>query len=473
MVFSSVIFLFYFLPSLFLLYFLIPAKWLSWRNFALLLWSLFFYAYGEPTHIIVMLASVVINYFLGLAIEQERERTGKYYVTFLAITINLGLLIYYKYAAFLVGSWFSLLGTSGTLPNIALPIGISFYTFQGLSYLLDVRSGKADAQRNLLDLMLYIAFFSQLIAGPIVRYDIFAWQVRKRQESGDLFASGVRRFIIGLAKKIILANTLGALGDEILRKPAGSLVTATAWIGLLAYSMQIYFDFSGYSDMAIGLGRMFGFTFPENFNYPYISRSITEFWRRWHISLSTWFRDYVYIPLGGNYVSIGRNIFNVMLVWVLTGAWHGASWNFVLWGSYFGILLLMEKYVWGRFLSHLRRPFQTIYMLFLVMMGWTMFYTTDLSALSGLLRNLFGIATPFWNKQTVYYLYQYGLVLLLSILACIPWQEILSSSYQKRIDLNLQRWLSHAADFALLLLLVVSTVYLIRSNYNPFIYFRF
>ena len=348
MVFSSISFLFVFLPLLLAVYFLLPARLREGRNLVLLLFSLFFYGYGGPRFLLLMLLSIAVNYAGGLLAAPGQRRRRLW--TGLVTAVNLGLLGWFKYAGFL-GANLNRIWTGLPVPEVALPIGISFFTFQGLSYVLDVYRGEAVAERNPLRVALYISLFPQLVAGPIVRYTTVADEIRSRRETLDAFTDGAVRFLFGLGKKMLLANQLGLLADQVYATRPEFLTTALAWLGAAAYTGQIYFDFSGYSDMAIGLGRMFGFHFLENFNYPYLSQSVTEFWRRWHISLSTWFRDYLYIPLGGNRCAHWKHIRNILVVWALTGLWHGAAWNFLCWGLYFGLLLLGEKYGWGRILE--------------------------------------------------------------------------------------------------------------------------
>lgn len=359
MVFSSLTFLCIFLPIVVILYGIFPVKW---RNFLLLAASLVFYAWGEPRYILIMLFSTVFDYINGRLIEyydMQQKQKAKKRVVMVSIVGNLGILAFFKYTDMLIVSWNQITASNLSLLKIALPIGISFYTFQTMSYTIDVYRGLVKAQRNLISFGMYVCMFPQLIAGPIVRYQTIADQIDKRKENNAVWVAGMQRFILGLAKKVILANQIGRLWEEISTTQMTQLSTAGAWLGAIAYTFQIYFDFSGYSDMAIGLGKMFGFTFPENFKHPYESKSITEFWRRWHITLSTWFREYVYIPLGGNRKGLKRQIVNLLIVWFLTGLWHGASWNFVLWGLYYFVLLVIEKVFllakmqrWPRVLQH-------------------------------------------------------------------------------------------------------------------------
>ena len=438
MLFSSNTFLFGFLPAVVVLYYLCPRRC---RNVLLLVSSLIFYGWGEPKYVLLMLASILLNYFCGLAAarQQSRQRSTRG-VLVLGVVLNLGMLGFFKYGKFFFGSAF---------PDIPLPIGISFYIFQAMSYLIDVCRREVEVQKNVLTFGTYVTLFPQLIAGPIVRYRDVAEMLESRRENLPQFSRGVQRFVVGLSKKVLLANTFGSAWNA-LQVTTG---TAAAWLGLLCYTLQIYFDFSGYSDMAIGLGQLFGFTFLENFNYPYISASVTEFWRRWHISLSTWFKEYVYIPLGGNRKGLARQIFNILVVWLLTGLWHGASWNFVLWGGYYAALLILEK-CWllkaGEKLPLLLRRMVTMV---LVMLGWALFYFENLGALGAFLGRLF-TAVP--SAGIAFYL-------PVTALGCLCATPAL-----KRVKLpDGVRW---GLCVVLLLLCVAS---LARQSYNPFIYFRF
>ena len=438
MLFSSNTFLFGFLPAVVVLYYLCPRRC---RNVLLLVSSLIFYGWGEPKYVLLMLVSILLNYFCGLAAarQQSRQRSTRG-VLVLGVVLNLGMLGFFKYGKFFFGSAF---------PDIPLPIGISFYIFQAMSYLIDVCRREVEVQKNVLTFGTYVTLFPQLIAGPIVRYRDVAEMLESRRENLPQFSRGVQRFVVGLSKKVLLANTFGSAWNA-LQVTTG---TAAAWLGLLCYTLQIYFDFSGYSDMAIGLGQLFGFTFLENFNYPYISASITEFWRRWHISLSTWFKEYVYIPLGGNRKGLARQIFNILVVWLLTGLWHGASWNFVLWGGYYAALLILEK-CWllkaGEKLPLVLRRMMTMV---LVMLGWALFYFENLGALGAFLGRLF-TAVP--SAGIAFYL-------PVTALGCLCATPAL-----KRVKLpDTVRW---GLCVVLLLLCVAS---LARQSYNPFIYFRF
>ena len=438
MLFSSNTFLFGFLPAVVVLYYLCPRRC---RNVLLLVSSLIFYGWGEPKYVLLMLVSILLNYFCGLAAgkrqTQQRSVRG---VLIVGVVLNLGMLGFFKYGKFFFGSAF---------PDIPLPIGISFYIFQAMSYLIDVCRREVEVQKNVLTFGTYVTLFPQLIAGPIVRYRDVAEMLESRRENLPQFSRGVQRFVVGLSKKVLLANTFGSAWN-VLQVTTG---TAAAWLGLLCYTLQIYFDFSGYSDMAIGLGQLFGFTFLENFNYPYISASITEFWRRWHISLSTWFKEYVYIPLGGNRKGLARQIFNILVVWLLTGLWHGASWNFVLWGGYYAALLILEKCWLLKAGEKLPLVLRRMLTMVLVMLGWALFYFEDLGALGAFLGRLF-TAVP--SAGIAFYL-------PVTALGCLCATPAL-----KRVKLpDGVRW---GLCVVLLLLCVAS---LARQSYNPFIYFRF
>lgn len=462
MSFSSCIFLFVFLPVLCVVYFAVPARLREARNYILLLFSLLFYAWGEPVFVGVMLASIAVNYLCGrLAVSRPRLGVA------LASMIGLGLLIYYKYAGLLVSTADSVLGMAFPVPQIALPIGISFFTFQGLSYVIDVARRDAPVQKNPLHVALYVALFPQLIAGPIVRYQTVAAEISRRRESLDEAALGVRRFMLGLGKKMLLANTMGQIADRAFALSADKLTWDIAWLGALAYTFQIYFDFSGYSDMAIGLGRVFGFHFLENFNYPYISKSVTEFWRRWHISLSTWFRDYVYIPLGGNRCSKGRWVCNLLTVWLLTGIWHGAAWNFLLWGLYFGVLLLAEKLVLHHVLDCLPGAVRWLYAFALIVLGWVLFRADSLHQVVWYVKTMFTPSVGL-HRLTLYSLHEYSVELVLCCIASLPMTPILCRREQERGGL----W-TLGANLWTLAVFALSVIWLVSSSFNPFIYFRF
>lgn len=429
MVFSSVSFFVFFLPCLLVLYFTVPRRYRGARNFILLAFSLAFYACGGPKFLLLMLLSIVINYCCGLLAGPKHRPTVRKAGVTLAAVLGLGLLGWFKYAGFF-GEMLHALMPFIPVPQVTLPIGISFFTFQGLSYVIDVFRDDAAVQRNPLKLALYISFFPQLVAGPIVRYTTVADEIDERHESVSEFSAGAVRFLFGLAKKMLLANAVAQIADAAFSAVSPSV--ALAWLGAVAYTFQIYFDFSAYSDMAIGLGRMFGFHFLENFNYPYVSRSVTEFWRRWHISLSTWFRDYVYIPLGGNRCSRARNILNLFLVWALTGLWHGANWTFIAWGLWFFVLLIGEKFLWGKALSRLPSLLQHVYAMLLVILSWVLFRADDIGAALCYMAAMFGRAPALCDSRAVYYALEFWPELLLCCIAALPVKNLLETALEKR-----------------------------------------
>lgn len=464
MLFSSVTFLYAFLPLTLLAYFAAPKRL---RNGVLLAVSLIFYFFGEPVWVVLLLLSSVSDYAWSLLIEKHRETPKKAKVFLIAsIVVNLGLLGFFKYADFLIGTVNSLLGTSIPLTGVALPIGISFFTFQTMSYTIDVYRGKAHAQKNFLTLATFVCLFPQLIAGPIVRYTDVAAELEDRRSTLDGIALGFRRFAFGLGKKVLLANAMGELCAAFRASKDQSVLFF--WIYAAAFTLQIYFDFSGYSDMAIGLGRVFGFQFPENFNYPYISSSITEFWRRWHMTLGGWFRDYVYIPLGGNRVSKGKWMRNLAVVWLLTGLWHGASWNFVLWGALFGVLLMLEKLWLGVWLSRRPRFFQHLYVLLLVVISFVIFNADGLSGVRSDLAGLFGLSgLPAVSFDALYYLRSYGVLLLVCIVGAMPLGKRLYARVENARVMTVLEPVVVAA------LLAAVTASLVDGSFNPFLYFRF
>ncbi|MEH7392324.1 MBOAT family O-acyltransferase [Bacillus sp. JJ1474] len=459
MVFSSLTFLFIFLPIVLVLYYCSPRRF---KNLLLFLTSLFFYAWGEPIYIVIILFSTLMDYTFGLLLGSTKfSSTGRKVIVVISIILNLSLLSFFKYVNFLIENINILLGTSFPLTELALPIGISFYTFQSMSYIIDVYRGTVKVQRNWIDFGTYVALFPQLVAGPIVQYKTIVEQLRNRKESIEHFAIGIRRFTIGLGKKVLLANNIGILWNTISNSNIETLPMLTAWLGIIAFAFQIYFDFSGYSDMAIGLGYMFGFRLNENFKYPYIAQSITDFWRRWHISLGTWFREYVYIPLGGNRRGLMIQFRNILIVWLLTGFWHGANWNFVLWGLYFGIILLFEKW-WGlKLLSQIPRWMRHIYAILLILIGWVLFSLDNLELISGYSKALFGLNNQaIWNQETLYLGYTNVVLFLLLITFSMP----LKKWPKEHSVLNLG-WYGF--------LFFLSVAYLVDSTFNPFLYFRF
>lgn len=466
MVFSSSIFLFGFLPIVLAVYYLLNDKW---KNAWLLITSIFFYFWGEGVNVLIIIASILINYFMGLLVDYFDGKALKRCMMILAVVANLGLLIYYKYTNFFVDSFNSITGANIFVEQIALPIGISFFTFQGLSYVIDLYWGNVQVQKNPLKIALYVSLFPQLIAGPIVRYKDVAEQIDKRTETVDKFAEGIFRFVTGLAKKIILANGVGVIADEIFNAPYHEHMVLTTWLGILCYTLQIYFDFSGYSDMAIGLGKMFGFDFLENFNLPYISTSITEFWNRWHISLSSFFKDYVYIPLGGN--RKGNVYLNLCIVFFLTGMWHGAAWNFIIWGLWNGFFRILERINIKHQLIKFKVPIaiKYVFTMLIVMIGWVLFRSEDLTYAIGFVARLFGInETSMVYYQTGYYLNSYRIfVIVLAIITSIG-----GFSKLNELLMRLKSYIVLRNIFTIVLMLVC-VMYVMIATYNPFIYFRF
>ena len=458
-------FLFVYLPVTLAVYYLAPLKA---RNLVLLLVSLVFYGWGEPLYIAVMVASVAINGAFGLLVEKNRADDKKARRAVLSsVLFNLALLFFFKYFDFAVENLKHIPALSGLRPlGLTLPIGISFYTFQTMSYTIDVYRGQARPQRNIVTFGTFVTLFPQLIAGPILQYRDLDRQLTGREHTADKFASGVEIFCVGLAKKVLLANSIGSLWDVYKAMDPASLTALGAWMGVIAFSFQIYFDFSGYSDMAVGLGRMFGFEFMRNFNYPYVSRSITEFWRRWHISLGAWFRNYVYIPLGGNRRGIRRQLFNILVVWAATGFWHGASWNFLLWGLYFAALLMLEKLFLLKWLEKAPRVLQHVYALFFIVVGWALFGLEDLSRCAAYLTAMFGGGAGLWSALDGYELSSYAALLPALVIGSTP----LMASLFNRLGAKAR---SGAALALAAAALIVCTAYLVDATYNPFLYFRF
>lgn len=465
MIFSSISFLYYFLPLTVMLYFIVPGKL---KNAVLLFTSLVFYAWGEPRYVLLMGISVFLAYGFGLLIERYREKTWGRIFCVLSVIVSLSFLLYFKYANFFLENLNALTGLSVLIPRILLPIGISFYTFQIISYTVDVYRGEA-AQRNILHLAVYVAMFPQLIAGPIVRYSDIVLQIREREHSWDMAAEGIRRFVAGLAKKILLANQFGELCSVFRSAEEKSVLFY--WIYAFAFALHIYFDFSGYSDMAIGLGRIFGFRFLENFNYPYISASITEFWRRWHISLGSWFRDYVYIPLGGNRSGRGRQLLNILIVWMLTGFWHGAAWNFVLWGLFFAVLLTVEK-LWLLKILKKSRILAHVYTLFFVLISFVIFNADSLGQAYSDIGGLFGMGgIPLGSGEAWYYLRSFAVVFVFGVIGATP----AVCSFVRGISEKpvCGKLLAIAEPAICIVLMLVMTAYLVDGSFNPFLYFRF
>ncbi len=466
MVFSTPYFLFLYFCAVLLFYYITPLKL---RNLVLLILNLIFYGWGEPVYILIMFASIGIDYTHGMLVTRCKAKgnlRGAKMAVASSVIFNLALLFFFKYWDFIAGTLEGFGLHFMPKLGLSLPIGISFYTFQTMSYTIDVYRGDARSQKNIITFGTFVTLFPQLIAGPIIKYKDLDDQLEHRVHTVDKFASGVQRFTVGLSKKVLLANAIGPLWDNYLATPAAELTTVGAWLGILAFSFQLYFDFSGYSDMAIGLGRMLGFEFLENFNYPYLSKSATEFWRRWHISLGSWFREYLYFPLGGSRVKKGRMIFNLLVVWAATGIWHGASWNFLLWGLFYFVCLVVEKLFLLKHIQKLPGWLSHIYALFLVLIGWTIFAVEDLGHMGEYFKAMFGMGAGFINSDTVYYLMNYLPILIIAVVASTPlaknlWHKLPETA--RKVVLPV----------CLMLGLVMSTAYLVDGTYNPFLYFRF
>ena len=463
MIFSSIPFLFFFFPLFILLYFTLPFKY---KNYILLLFSLIFYAWGEPIYILLMIFSSIVDFINGKNIEKYKDdnKKKKFYLI-ISIIINISLLGFFKYADFFIKVINNILNLDIPLLNLGLPIGISFFTFQTMSYSIDVYRGDVKAEKDFLTFMTYVCMFPQLIAGPIVRYETVSSELHKRDINFKKFADGFTRFLRGLFKKVLIANNIGLLFTLITSSEVNDISIMTGVLAIVSYAFQIYFDFSGYSDMAIGMGNMCGFTFLENFNYPYISKSITEFWRRWHISLSSWFKDYVYIPLGGSRVNILKNIRNILIVWILTGFWHGASWNFIFWGLYYGILLLLEKFVLKKYIDKLPDFVKHIYTIVLVFIGWMIFAFDDSKYLFEFIKAL--TSNKFVDSAFLYYFKNYFLILVTAIVFSLPVYPKVKEKMNNTIFTSL------LSISIYVILFIVTLSYLVSDTYNPFLYFRF
>lgn len=461
MVFSSLIFLFIFLPIFLGIYFLVPKKI---KNLILFLFSLVFYAWGEPIYVVIMLFSTVYDYTIGLFM--DRYRSNKYIprvCLVLSILGNMGMLMFFKYSNFFIENINNIFNMNVDLLSVALPIGISFYTFQTMSYTIDLYRNKISVQRNIISFGAYVAMFPQLIAGPIVTYSKVEKEIDNRSENLDKFTYGITRFIEGLAKKVLIANGIGMLWEQISNSFILDMSVATAWLGMVAFGLQLYFDFSGYSDMAIGLGSMLGFNFPENFNYPYISRSVTEFWRRWHITLGSWFREYVYIPLGGNRVSKKRFLINIGIVWFLTGFWHGASWNFVLWGVYFGVIMIFEKVFLLKYLEKLPNVISRSYLLITIILSWVLFSMDSLKSIKNYFMVMFGFGQGnLIDDNFMYLISNYGILLIIGVIFTTPVSKYIKKYIREEL-----------MYFVYIIILILVTAYLVDSTFNPFLYFRF
>ena len=458
MVFSSILFIFRFLPLALGIYYLTPKKY---KNFILLILSLIFYSWGEAKYFVIMISSIIVDYFVSRGIEKYQEKKSiKIGLLCISICFNLGMLFFFKYFNFFIDNINSILGLTLNHVKITLPLGISFYTFQTMSYTIDVFRGKVSAEKNIISFGAFVCLFPQLIAGPIVKYTDINKELKERKMNANQIEDGIELFILGLGRKVLIANNIGMLWTEVEGLGFSNISSILAWLGVIVFAFQIYFDFSGYSLMAIGLGKMLGFNFPQNFNNPYISRSITEFWRRWHITLGSWFREYVYIPLGGNRVNKGRLVFNLFIVWFLTGFWHGASYNFIMWGIYFFILIGIEKLGLLKFLEN-HKIFSHIYSIFFILIGWALFAVTDLSQLKILFERLFNMNG---GIDWIYYIRNYGVTLIVATLFSTPIIEI---TYRRVVKSKLINTLILMGIF------IISIAYLVDATYNPFLYFRF
>lgn len=472
MVFSNLFFIYLFLPLNLILYYAVPNK--TWKNVVLLLFSLFFYSWGEPVWVFLLMLTAFLDYTWAKCIEYFNltgQQRRKKIALIASLVFDLGMLGVFKYSGFVVENINLLTGLSLPVPQIALPIGISFYTFQTISYVLDVYRGQVAAQKRYYKYLMYLSSYHQLVAGPIVRYSDVAAEIENRTVSAQDFSEGITRFCLGLTKKVVVANVAGSLAGNYLDADLASLSVAGAWFGVLLYTLQIYYDFSAYSDMAIGLGRMFGFHYHQNFNYPYIAKSVTEFWRRWHISLSSFFRDYVYIPLGGKY---RHQIFNICVVWFLTGLWHGASWNFILWGVFYGALLIVEKLGLLKVLEKIPSVFSHLYLLFLTLIGWTIFYTTDLGKLGGYFGVMFGLSGNALSDPQLSITFMNNLFwLIAAVLFCMPITQLVKRWAQAQRSEGVRAGISIVNAIMNVMLLFVCTTMLVGESYNPFLYFRF
>mgnify|MGYP001623024290 FL=1 len=464
MIFSSLFFLFVFLPVVLIAYFVVPRRF---RNLVLFVFSLVFYAWGEPVYILLMLFTAFFDYFNGAMVDRFRDRP-KIAKGFLisSVIVNLALLGFFKYSGLLVTTFNSATGLSVPVPEVALPIGISFYTFESMSYTIDIYRNRAPRQRSLVNYGAYVSFFPHLVAGPIVRYEDLALQLTDRRETLEKFTAGVQRFLVGLFKKVIIANNVALLADQV--EYLGSPSALTAWLGILAFTFQIYFDFSGYSDMAIGLAKMFGFEIPENFRLPYTSHSVREFWQRWHITLGTWFKEYVYFPLGGSRRGTLRTVRNMAIVWLLTGIWHGASWNYALWGAYFGVLIICEKLFLGKLLDKLPKFVTWLYSFLAVVIGWVFFSYEDMGQAFQMLGAMFGAGGVGVDNQGLYSLLTFGPMLLIAAFCSSPLPGRLTEKMRTGSVLSKSLW---AAGYCALL--VVCVCFLVDNSYNPFLYFQF
>ena len=467
MVFSSLVFIFIFFIGIMLIYYAVPKKL---KNLVIFLSGVIFYAWGEPLYILVMLGSTLIDYTAGILLWKfDKNNTVRRICLIVSLLMNLGLLGVFKYGGFVVDNVNNIFATAFDNPNLPLPIGISFFTFQSMSYTIDMYLRKIKVQKNPITFGAFVNLFPQLVAGPIVRYDDIARELDDRTIDLDCIYSGIIRLITGMGKKVLLANSVGMLWDTVIASDLGSSSVLTVWLGIIAYTLQIYFDFSGYSDMAIGMGRMMGFNFPENFNYPYLSKSISEFWRRWHMTLGAWFRSYVYIPLGGNRKGTGRTVFNLAVVWAATGVWHGADWTFIIWGALYGVVIIMERLFLGKLLEKTPSPIRWIYTMLLVMLGWVLFASPDLATAGQYMAVMFGGSGILVDDTALYLLLNYGIVLVVGIFAATDaWKIIV-----EKLSAKIPTVINYVTPFAKIGLFLVCIAYLVDASYNPFLYFNF
>ena len=467
MVFSSLTFMFLFLPIVLIIYYVLPQKF---KNLLILAASLFFYAWGEPIYVLIMIASTLVDYFAGLFIHKFQGRRGLQRVALLvSLVMNISLLGVFKYSGFIIDNINGLFGTNIANPNLPLPIGISFFTFQSMSYTIDMYLGKIKVQKNIISFAAFVTLFPQLVAGPIVRYDDIAAELDNRSVTIDCLYEGILKFITGVGKKVLIANNIGMMWTSVKAMDTSEMSVLTAWLGIIAFTFQIYFDFSGYSDMAIGLGKMMGFNFPENFNYPYQSKSISEFWRRWHITLGSWFKSYIYFPLGGSRKGKGRTIFNLAVVWLVTGIWHGASWNFILWGVMYGVMIILEKLFLGKLLEKIPWFFQWLYTMLLVVLGWVLFDTADLATAGNYIATMFGASGIAADNQAWYLLLNYGNMLVLCFFSS-------SDAFKRLVEMarkKFPRIVNYGTPLCKITVMFLATAYLVDATYNPFLYFNF
>ena len=467
MVFSSLTFMFLFLPIVLIVYYVLPKKF---KNLFILLSGLFFYAWGEPIYVLIMIASTLIDYCAGLFIHKFQGRRGLQRIGLIvSVLMNVSLLGVFKYSGFIIENLNGLFGTELVHPNLPLPIGISFFTFQSMSYTIDLYLGKIKVQKNPISFAAFVTLFPQIVAGPIVRYEDVARELDERSVTIDCIYEGILKFITGVGKKVLIANNIGMMWTTVKAMDMGEMSALTAWLGIIAFTFQIYFDFSGYSDMAVGLGKMLGFNFPENFNYPYLSKSISEFWRRWHITLGSWFKSYIYFPLGGSKKGLKRTIFNLAVVWLVTGIWHGASWNFILWGVLYGVMIILEKLFLGKLLEKIPWFFQWLYTMLLVVLGWVLFDTADLATAGNYIATMFGASGIGADNQAWYLLLNYGNILVLCFFAS-------SDAFKRLVEMAREKFpriVNYSTPVCKIAVMFFATAYLVDATYNPFLYFNF